>query len=688
MTMPSNPLPKTRNIGIIAHIDAGKTTVTERILYYTGKEYSVGEVDDGSAHMDWMEEERERGITITSAATTVEWEGHTFNIIDTPGHVDFTCEVERALRALDGAIGIFDGVAGVEAQSETVWRQADHYTIPRIAFINKLDKTGANFDYAVKTLIERLHANPLVMAFPDGHGQDLKGVVDVLGERLITFGEDDQGKSMVFHEVPDRLQGALQAYREKVLEAACEYSESLMEQYLSEAPLARADVEAALREGVLKGDFVPIFCGAALRNKGIQPLMDAICRFLPSPLDRGEVPGQSPDGAQALVRHPRIKDHFTALVFKVQFDRHGDLIFARIYSGQVKQGDQVLVANLKKKERIGKIFRMHADSKVELKTAGAGDIVAFRGLKLAATGHTLCHAQHPILLEGIHFPETVVSLAIEPRNVSERDNLINCLKLLAREDPTFEWQQDEDTGQLIVKGMGELHLEVIVHRLLNDWKVKAKVGKPRVWYRQTVQQEAQVSQVFEKELGNKRHFAGLSLSVAHDPAVAQTEVTLDLNPDVVKRQFWPLIQEGLEDCAQSGGYLGFPWIQTRIRAFGGETRVGESSEVAFSAVVQQAFNQVMEDAGRIIMEPLMHFDIFVPTDFYGPVSSDLTRRRAEITETHIQMGGQRLEGTIPLSETFGYMNTLRSLTQGRASLTLEPSGFAPAPDEVANRFDF
>jgi elongation factor G len=648
----------------------------------------MGEVHDGAATMDWMEEEKSRGITITSAATTIMWGDHRINIVDTPGHVDFTAEVERSLRALDGAIGVFDGVAGVEAQSETVWRQADRYEVPRLAFINKLDRVGADFDRAVRTLIDRLGVRPVVLYLPVGAERAFSGVVDVLGAEYLRFDEDDLGRTVLREPVPADLRAHVDAERERVYEAACDFSEELTEKFLEGGTITPEEVIKALRIGTCRNEITPVFCGAALRNKGIQPLLDGVVSLLPSPIDRGAVGGISPDGSQQLVRQPVRSDHFSALVFKLQFDQHGELIYTRVYSGSAKRGQQILVANKKKKERVGKIFLMHAEQRVEQDSVSAGEIVALRGIKSIQTGDTLCDVRHTILLEGITFPETVISQAIEPRSASDRDRLTDCLELLAREDPTFTWRLDEDTGQLIVNGMGELHLEIIVHRLINDWKVRATVGKPRVWYRQTVKREAVASTVFDREFGSKRHFAGLSVKVVPDPAVLKPPIEVKLRPERVPREFWPSVEEGLRGAAESGGYLGFPWIQMRVQATEGEARTGESTGLAFSAASAEAFNQAVEQGGRVLLEPIMRFDIFAPASYYGGVSSDLTGRRAEIRSARVQGAGHRIEGTIPLAETFGYMGVLRSLTQGRGTLTLEPCGFAPAPAEVIERFSF
>ena len=677
-----------RNIGIIAHIDAGKTTVTERMLFYTGREYRIGEVDDGTATMDWMPEEKARGITITAAATTVQWRDHRINIIDTPGHVDFTCEVERSLRALDGAIGVFDGCAGVEAQSETVWRQADRYGVPRIAFINKLDKTGADFDHAVDTLRARLGAAPLAMALPVGAERDFCGVIDVLAGELVLFAEEDEGRTMTRRPVPPALAARAAQARDAIVEAACEYSEELLAKYLEGAALDREDIERALRTGVLRGDILPVYCGAAVRNKGVQLLLDGVISYLPSPIDRGEIAGTSPDGAATLARQPSPDAPFAALVFKLQFDPHGEILFTRIYSGKVKCGQQVYVPGKRLKTRVGKIFLMHAEARQELDSASAGEIVAMRGLKDVATGDTLSDVREPIVLAGISFPETVVSQAIEPKSAAERDRLIECLGYLAKEDPTFAWRADDETGQLIISGMGELHLEVNVHRLVEKWRVKVVVGRPRVWYRQTVGAEAEAAAVFEKELGARRHFARLAVKVVPDGERLKPATAIKLDPRRVPREFWPAIEEGLHGGIEGGGYLGFPWIYLHVQVTDGEIRVGESTAVAFAAAAQEAFNAAAAKAGSVLLEPIVRFDIFVPVEYYGTVSSDMTRRRGEIHETQIMGTGQRIGGKVPLAETFGYMSTLRSLTQGRGTMTLEPCGFAPAPPDVAARFDF
>ncbi|MBN1420737.1 MAG: elongation factor G [Planctomycetes bacterium] len=675
-----------RNIGIIAHIDAGKTTVTERILFYTGKEHTVGEVHDGTAKMDWMEEEKERGITITSAATTVPWRGCWINIIDTPGHVDFTAEVERSLRVLDGAIGVFDGVAGVEAQSETVWRQADRYRVPRLAFINKLDRPGADVARVIRSMRERLRARPVLVTIPIGIERTFEGVVDCVRGEALHFGESDHGSSVARGPIPAALAEEAAHRREELAGVAAEFRDDLAERFLEGERLSDEEILSGLRIGTLRGAITPVFVGAALRDKGIQPLMDAICDLLPSPVDIGEVRGVHPKSGQPLVRRLDREERLAALAFKVQADRHGELVYARVYGGELKQGEQVWNATRAARERIGHIYVLHANERQAVPSAAAGAIVGITGLRLTTTGDTLCDPKHPVVLESPRFPETVISMAIEPRSTADREKLFQALRAVGREDPTLAWKEDSETGQLIVAGMGELHLEVLEHRLLREFGVAANVGRPRVSYRQTIGEESRGTSTFDRQIGGKPHFARVGLVVQPHDAEGRIPVDFLLSKDAVSREFYPSIEEGIRGAVEGGGLIGLPVIRIRVRVTDAAWQQGASSPVAFQAAAAEAFDRALEAGDRVILEPIMSFEITMPEAYFGGVSSDLSRRRGMIERSEIVADIRRLGGRIPLSETFGYTNVLRSLTQGRGTISLEPCGFTPAPTEVEEKF--
>ncbi|MEW6743030.1 MAG: elongation factor G [Planctomycetota bacterium] len=673
-----------RNIGIIAHIDAGKTTLTERILYYTGKEHRMGSVDEGTAKMDYLEEEQERGITITSAATTCRWLDHVINLIDTPGHVDFTAEVERSLRVLDGAIGVFCGVAGVEAQSETVWRQADRYHVPRLAFVNKLDRVGADFERAVTSLRERLRVKAVPLVIPVGRERDLEALIDLVHGELLRFPPEALGARLVREPIPPGLEGETARGRERLLEAVAEEVDAIAELYLANRPVPPEVLIAGLRKATLTFDIVPVFCGAALRNFGVQPLLDGVVRYLPSPLDVPPVTGVDPRRDREVVRKPDPREPLCALVFKTLHDAHGELSFLRLYSGTLTKGQQLYSPRRDKSERVTRLFLMHADERQAIEEAGPGQIVAVVGLHYSTTGDTLCPRQNPVLLEGMVFPETVVSMSIEPRATAQRDELEQALRLLARDDPTFAWQVNEETGQMIISGMGELHLEVITHRLVNDFKLEVRVGKPRVAYKQTIAAAATAEGVFDRLTGGRALFGKVRLRVEPSSGLA-AKVRNAIDPSEIPRLYWPGVESAAAAAARSGLELGFPIINLAITLLGGEVREGEANEVALAAATELAFRQAMASGGVVLVEPVMRFEIRCPEEYVGGVISDLNVRRARILEFDPQAQPAVVRGTVPLAETFGYTTQLRSLTQGRASASLEPFDYEPVPDAIAQR---
>jgi elongation factor G len=677
-----------RNIGIIAHIDAGKTTVSERILFYSHKEHRMGEVDAGTATMDWMPEEQRRGITITAAATAIEWKGHRIHLIDTPGHVDFTAEVERALRVLDGAIGVFCGAAGVQAQSETVWRQADRYKVPRIAFVNKLDRIGASFLRVVESIRGRLGANAVPVQMPIGEEKDFAGVIDLVERRSIRFDEGSLGEKLVVGEIDPELAEEAERRRGKLIESAAEVDDELLEKYLAGEEIPAALLKQAIRRGTLSLKLTPVLCGAALRNKGVQPLLDAVCDYLPAPEDLGVVHGTVPHTGKPVERPVRVDESLAALAFKTVADPHGDLVYVRIYSGRLEEGQQVWNSRTAKRDRAQKLFLMHANDRERLEAAEAGAIIAVVGFKETATGDTLADPSHPILLEPPRFPEAVVSMAIEPVTIADRDKLIDCLGKVAREDPTFRWRADKDTGQLVISGMGELHLEIVKERIAREFKVAATVGSPRVAYRQTISRAAAAEGVFEKQIGGRSHYARVNVRLEPAAGILKPEVSSQLKKDKVPLEFHPAIFDAVREALDSGGFLGFPLIQMRACILDAAFRPGESSAVAYAAAAAQAFHAALQAAGSVILEPVMRFEIQVPDIYYGPVSTDLQKRRAILSETDLAHGLRILRGVVPLAEVFGYPNALRSLSQGRAGISLEPESYLPVPEAVAERFSW
>jgi elongation factor G len=686
--MPAANLETIRNFGIVAHIDAGKTTVSERVLYYTGKEHAIGEVHDGTAKMDWMAEEQERGITITAAATRIRWLDHDLNLIDTPGHVDFTAEVERSLRVLDGAVVVFDGVSGVEAQSETVWHQAEHYGVPRMCFINKMDRGGADFDRSCASIRERLGARIAPISVPIGAADTLAGVVDLLTREAIYF-RGEQGAEVVREAIPEALREEMEVRRSDLVETLADFSDEIATMFLEGVDPDAEALARAIRTATLAAQIFPVLSGAALRNQGIQPLLDAVVAYLPSPLEARPIEGHHPGRRDKVeLRKPDPKAPICALAFKIAMDPHGDLTFVRIYSGTIKQGQGLFNSRLGRHERAMRILRMHANDREALETASAGDIVALVGLKQTATGDTLCEKGHPIALESIVFPEPVISMAIEPRSAADRDKLEEALARLSREDPTFHTAEHEETGQTIISGMGELHLEVLKHRLVSDFKIQANVGKPRVSYRQTVRRPAEAEHTFQRLIQGKDQVATVRIRVEPAEPGAVNELLVDDPTESVHPKFRPAVSEGVLFAAQGGLDLGFPVIQVKATLVGGRTHETDSTEIAFGAAGGEAFREACEAAGLAILEPVMRFEVTTPADFVGPIQSDLARRGAVVEGEDLRGELRVIRGTVALIQMFGYSTTVRSLSQGRASYSMEPAGFREVPPDVARRLSF
>jgi elongation factor G len=672
----ASDLERVRNFGIVAHIDAGKTTVSERILYYTGKEHAIGEVHEGTAKMDYLPEERERGITITAAATTIPWRGHRLNLIDTPGHVDFTAEVERSLRVLDGAVVVFDGVHGVEAQSETVWHQADRYRVPRVCFVNKMDRGGADFDAACASIRERLGARIAPVTVPIGAGAEFEGVLDLLSREVVRF-RGEQGEELVREPVPAALGDHLEVNRAALVEALADQNDEVAERFLAGGEVPADLLRSALRRATLAARLFPVLAGAALRNAGIQPLLDAVVDYLPGPLDLGSVRGRRPGREDEVVSFPADPDGpAVALAFKIVTDAHGDLTFVRIYSGTIRPGQGLWNPRLRKHERAMRILRMHANEREPIEEARAGDIVALVGLKATATGDTLCGKDDPVTLEPIQFPAPVIHMAIEPRSAADRERLEEALARLAREDPTFHTRLHEETGQTIIAGMGELHLEVLRNRLVRDFGVQANVGAPRVSYRQTVSAPGVATHRFQRQVAGKEQTAN------------EVVVRSEASPQEIPPRFLPSVVEGIRFAAQGGLDLGFPVIEVGVVVTGGRAHETDSTEVAFHAAASEAFREACEAGGLVILEPVMRLAVSTPSEFVGPIQADLVRRGA-LLEGEDHRGEQRtIRGRVPLSRMFGYSTAVRSLSQGRAAYSMEPAGFAPVPPDVAKSLSF
>jgi len=680
------PFAKVRNIGIMAHIDAGKTTVTERVLYYSGLTHKMGEVDEGTAVTDWMPEEQRRGITITAAAITFPWRDHRLNLIDTPGHVDFTAEVERSCRVLDGAVVVLCGVGGVEAQTETVWRQADKYGVSRIAFVNKLDRIGSDFSAVVQALRERLGTNPLVLQVPIGRERDFRGVVDLLDMKALLFDEAQLGANPTVDEVPPSLRAECKRRREELIETVAEMSDPIMEQYLDGREIPAADLRAAIRSITIQAAGVPVLCGSALRYKGIQPLLNAICDYLPSPADMPPVEGRHPKTRKPIKRKPQAKEPFTALAFKTSTDRYDALTYIRVYSGTFRMGARTYNPREDKHEIPSRIYRMYANRRDEsLTEIGPGDIVAVLGLSRTVTGDTLCDARHPAVLERMAFPATVISMAIEPRTQADKGKLLDALKRLAREDPTFETGTDPDTGQLVISGMGELHLEVLKHRIREEFNVDANVGPPRVSYRETIAEPIEQDADFIQQSGGRGHFARVRIRVEPRPGSGEIEFESRLRHGELTREYTEAVQEGVLETARGGAVIGYPMIGFSVALLSAQEHPVDSSPLAFEAAASIALRRAAEAAGVVLLEPVMALEVAIPSAHLGDVINDLQSRRADIREIGDRGNLKIIQARCPLAEMFGYATVVRSLTQGRGTHTMEPCMYSPAPQKVRER---
>jgi elongation factor G len=684
----SFPLEKTRNIGIMAHIDAGKTTTTERILFYTGRTHKIGEVHDGAAVMDWMEQEQERGITITSAATACEWNGHRINIIDTPGHVDFTVEVERSLRVLDGAVAVFDSVAGVQPQSETVWRQADKYGVPRIAYINKMDRTGADFYNAVQTMIDRLGANAVPAQLPIGAEAEFAGVVDLVHRKAMVWTEET-GAEYEHIDVPDDLKDKVEEFRAKLIEACADHDDELMELYLGEEEITPERLIEGLRRATLTTEMTPVFCGSSFKNKGVQPLLDAVVDLLPSPVDiaevQGVVPGDKADDEPTPDTRPASDSApFSALAFKVMSDPYvGKLTYFRVYSGKLSAGSRVLNATTGKTERIGRLLQMHANSREEIEEVYAGDICAGVGLKDTGTGDTLCAPDAPIVLEQIEFPETVIAVAIEPKTKSDQEKLGTALARLAEEDPTFRVETDEETAQTLIHGMGELHLEVIVDRLIREFNVEANVGRPQVAYRETIRQRAEnVQGRFVRQTGGRGQFGDVIINI--EPAPGEGFIFEDkIKGGVVPSEYIPAVRQGVEEALTNGVKAGYPMVDVKVELVDGSYHDVDSSEMAFKIAGSMAVQEAAKRAKPVLLEPVMAVEVETPEEFLGDVIGDLSRRRGKV-QGQTQLGNAlAVQALVPLGEMFGYATDLRSSTQGRATYSMQFDSYEEVPSNIA-----
>ncbi len=692
--MDNPPLELIRNIGIIAHIDAGKTTTTERILYYTGEVHRMGDVDKGTTTTDYLEEERQRGITIVAAAITCKWKDVTINIIDTPGHVDFTAEVERSLRVLDGAVVIFSAVEGVEAQSETVWRQAAKYHVPRICFINKMDRIGAEFDRVFGEIAERLESHPIPVQIPIGAGPEgtmgeFKGLIDLIAMRALYYKTEDQGSTVTEAEIPEDLLPDAELWREKMLNALGDFDETFAEHYMAHlegGELAEADIVAGLRRATLTGRAQPVLCGSSFKYVGVQRLLDAVSAYLPSPLDRPPVVGHHPKKGTEIVRKPDPDEPFCGLVFKITNDAHGDLSFVRIYSGVMKSGSRVYNPGRDKKEICSRLYHIRADERVKIEESVAGDIVGVVGLKDSVTGDTLCDAAHPILLEKIEFPETVISMSIEPVSSADKGKLADTLASLAREDPTFAYKVNEETGQTLISGMGELHMEILKNKMVRDYKLKVHVGRPRVSYRETIKKNVKgILGTCVRQTGGSGLYAKVKIDLEHQvqPKGGPTLVFVNkLKGGVIPNEFIAPIEAGLREEAKSGGRTGFPLVDLKVTLTDGDTHDVDSNEIAFRFAASDALSKAVHEAGSVLLEPIMKVEVVTPEDYLGDVMADLLSRRAQIDKMFERGKLKVVEARAPLEKMFGYSTAVRSLSQGRASYSMEPLEYAAAPDEM------
>jgi elongation factor G len=680
-------LAKVRNIGIMAHIDAGKTTTTERILFYTGINYKIGEVHEGAATMDWMEQEQERGITITSAATTTTWRDHTINIIDTPGHVDFTVEVERSLRVLDGAVAVFDAVAGVEPQSETVWRQADRYNVPRICFVNKMDRVGAEFHRCVDMIVDRLGAQPIVVQLPWGVEADFRGVIDLVRMRALLWQTEGKGDKYDVVAIPDNHAGAAREWRDRLLEAVAESDEQMMELYLEGTEPTEEQLVAAIRRVTIAGGATPVLCGTAFKNKGVQPMLDAIVDYLPSPLDIASIQGHAVnDEETAVERHSDPEEPFSALAFKIMADQHlGKLTYVRVYSGTVETGSSVLNAIKGRKERIGKIYQMHANKREERNVAVAGQIVAVMGLKDTSTGDTLCDPNKPVVLESMTFPAPVINVAIEPKTKSDQEKLGTAIQRLAEEDPTFQVRTDEETGQTIISGMGELHLEVLVDRMRREFRVEANIGRPQVAYRETVRKKVEkVNYTHKKQTGGSGQFGRVVINL--EPTGGDGggyEFENKVTGGRIPREYIPSVDTGCQEAAEFGVLAGYPMVDLKVTLTDGAYHEVDSSELAFKIAGSMAFKKAAAQANPVLLEPIMAVEVRTPDEYMGDVIGDLNSRRGQIQAMEERSGARVIKAHVPLSEMFGYVGDLRSRTQGRADYTMQFDSYAEVPPSIA-----
>jgi elongation factor G len=681
----SSKIDKIRNIGIMAHIDAGKTTTTERILYYTGKSHKIGEVHNGTATMDWMIQEQERGITITSAATTCSWNKQTINIIDTPGHVDFTIEVERSLRVLDGAVGVFDAVSGVEPQSETVWAQADKYNVPRLAFVNKMDRMGADFDNCIAEIREKLDKKAAAIQRPIGSEENFQGLVDLIEMKAIYFPPESLGSKIDIKDIPADLVDECQMYRDELLDNLSEYDETLTDLILNDEKPTVEQIKAALRKAVIKDNFIAVLCGSAFKNKGIQPLLDAVVDYLPSPTDRGELHGHSiknPEKTES--RKPEIEEMFSGIAFKIATDPFvGSVTFVRIYSGKLESGQTVYNPIKKKRERINKIFQMHADKRTELQEAFAGDIVAVAGFKDTTTGETLCTENKPIIYDLMEFPETVISVAIEPKTAADEKKLLSTLEQLKNEDPSFTFRNNQETGQLLILGMGELHLEIIADRLQREFNVGIRVGKPQVSYRESISGSASESYTFHKELAGKIQFGQVTIKVEPVDYQAGVQFESSVPTKQLAQSFIDAIKKSVMDTAPGGAMAGYPFLNIKATLIGAEFNENESSGVAYAIAASSAFREACKKAGVRLLEPVMDLEVVTPQDYTGDVISDINAKRGKILTMGIKQNKDLISAEVPLAELFGYSTDLRSKSQGRASFTMKFKSYVEMPTDLA-----
>jgi elongation factor G len=678
-------LEKTRNIGIMAHIDAGKTTTTERILYYTGINYKIGEVHEGTATMDWMEQEQERGITITSAATTCFWNNHRINIIDTPGHVDFTAEVERSLRVLDGAVAVFCAVGGVEPQSETVWRQADKYRVPRIAFVNKMDRLGADYERCMSMMRSRLHANPVPVQYPLGKEETFKGVIDLINEKAIIYRDETLGAEYTIEDVPAEYKEIVRQFREKIIEAACEADEKLFEKFAGGETIQNEELMAAIRKGTIAIKLTPVLCGSAFKNKGVQPLLDAVVNFLPSPVDIPPVQGWTTDRSAGLTRKADDKEPFSALVFKIMTDPFvGQLAFFRVYSGKLDTGSHVYNSTKQVRERIGRLLKMHANKREEIKDVFAGDIAAAVGLRNVTTGDTICDENKQILLEAMDFPEPVIAVAIEPKTKADQEKMGLALNKLAQEDPTFRIHTDPDTAQTIISGMGELHLEIIVDRMMREFNVGANVGKPQVAYKETIRSKASAEGKYIRQTGGRGQYGHVRITVQPAGVGAGFVFENAIVGGAIPREYIKPVEQGIKEALESGVLAGYEVKDVKVVLYDGSYHEVDSSEVAFKIAGSMAFKEACRKASPTLLEPVMKVEVVLPEEYMGDVIGDLNSRRGRIEGMEARPGTQIIKSLVPLSSMFGYATDLRSRTQGRATYTMHFAHYEEVPKQIAD----